>query len=554
MRRIVDFVVILLCFSKGLTDTPTRVLYNVTEWIGRSIVGVVPDPERTIQCYGPYGCYSIDPPWTSAIRPIGVFPKPPNQIAPSFCFRSKKNPNLCLNISKPQQISYTDYNGQKPTVIITHGYMENGRQAWLQDMATTLMLYYDANVIVLDWVSGSAPPYTQAVANIRLIGTMVAQFIVEVSEKYGPSTREFHFIGHSLGAHLGGYAGSTLKRFGFTLGRVTGLDPAEPFFEGTETIVRLDPSDADFVDVIHTDGKPILAGGLGLIQPSGHVDFYPNGGMKQPGCGGDITESIDMEDGSIVYGIRRYIGCNHIKANEFFTESIKRDHCPFLAVECPSWEDFQSGKCSCGSGAIRCHVMGMHSRQDYVRKFPVGTQQPVPRSISAYLLTGSEKPFCRYHYRITLFISDTDESISHGADYGFLYLALGDALRTSQPIKLNKKKIKFEPGASYSFMTDLPQPSKITVAILEWRHWRNLFNPFTWRILSQPGLFVNRIDIESLETGERFTLCGNDIMLTSGVRTVLTEDSECRIQTQYTQGSLGYRKLKNRLSIFSRFS
>ena len=40
-----------------------------------------------------------------------------------------------------------------------------------------------------------------------------------------------------------------------------GLDPAEPFFEGTETIVRLDPSDADFVDVIHTDGKPILAGG-----------------------------------------------------------------------------------------------------------------------------------------------------------------------------------------------------------------------------------------------------------------------------------------------------
>ncbi|KAK2725037.1 hypothetical protein QYM36_001482, partial [Artemia franciscana] len=181
MRRIVDFVVILLCFSKGLTDTPTRVLYNVTEWIGRSIVGVVPDPERTIQCYGPYGCYSIDPPWTSAIRPIGVFPKPPNQIAPSFCFRSKKNPNLCLNISKPQQISYTDYNGQKPTVIITHGYMENGRQAWLQDMATTLMLYYDANVIVLDWVSGSAPPYTQAVANIRLIGTMVAQFIVEVS-------------------------------------------------------------------------------------------------------------------------------------------------------------------------------------------------------------------------------------------------------------------------------------------------------------------------------------------------------------------------------------
>lgn len=40
----------------------------------------------------------------------------------------------------------------------------------------------------------------------------------------------------------------------FTLG----LDPAEPCFEGTPELVRLDPSDAQFVDVIHTDGAPII--------------------------------------------------------------------------------------------------------------------------------------------------------------------------------------------------------------------------------------------------------------------------------------------------------
>lgn len=37
-----------------------------------------------------------------------------------------------------------------------------------------------------------------------------------------------------------------------------GLDPAEPYFQYLPEHVRLDPSDAKFVDVIHTDAKTIL--------------------------------------------------------------------------------------------------------------------------------------------------------------------------------------------------------------------------------------------------------------------------------------------------------
>ena len=33
------------------------------------------------------------------------------------------------------------------------------------------------NVFVVDWVGGSGPPYTQAVANIRLVGAIVGRFI-----------------------------------------------------------------------------------------------------------------------------------------------------------------------------------------------------------------------------------------------------------------------------------------------------------------------------------------------------------------------------------------
>jgi hypothetical protein len=80
-----------------------------------------------------------------------------------------------------------------------------------------------------------------------------------------------------------------------------GLDLAGPYFENTDPRVRLDPADALFVDVIHTDGANNLLLGLGktsfhfninqfdrfssgTLQRMGHVDFYPNGGYDQPNC------------------------------------------------------------------------------------------------------------------------------------------------------------------------------------------------------------------------------------------------------------------------------
>lgn len=38
---------------------------------------------------------------------------------------------------------------------------------------------------------------------------------------------------------------------------IKGMDPAGPYFEDTDLMVRLDPTDAMFVDAIHTDTDPI---------------------------------------------------------------------------------------------------------------------------------------------------------------------------------------------------------------------------------------------------------------------------------------------------------
>ncbi|KAJ8966505.1 hypothetical protein NQ317_019650 [Molorchus minor] len=68
---------------------------------------------------------------------------------------------------------------------------------------------------------------------------------------------------------------------GKKIGRITALDPAGPKFENPLMTPdkELTETDAEFVDVIHTDVQL-----SGYAAPIGHVDYYPNDGAHQPGC------------------------------------------------------------------------------------------------------------------------------------------------------------------------------------------------------------------------------------------------------------------------------
>lgn len=62
-----------------------------------------------------------------------------------------------------------------------------------------------------------------------------------------------------------------------------GLDPAGPWFDKEDPAVRIDRTDARYVDNMYTNVNGTFIT-LGLGKPVGHADFYPNGGDRQPGC------------------------------------------------------------------------------------------------------------------------------------------------------------------------------------------------------------------------------------------------------------------------------
>lgn len=53
-----------------------------------------------------------------------------------------------------------------------------------------------------------------------------------------------------------------------------GLDPAQPCFDTEDLSMKLDPSDAVLVDVIHTNGKLMNMLGFGVPNPLGKFHYF----------------------------------------------------------------------------------------------------------------------------------------------------------------------------------------------------------------------------------------------------------------------------------------
>ncbi|XP_036818080.1 lipase member I [Oncorhynchus mykiss] len=158
-------------------------------------------------------------------------------------------------------------------------------------------------------------------------------------EDQGSSPELFHLVGFGVGAHVAGVTGACLEG---TIGRITGLDPFSPVFSEADSSLSLDHTDAQYVDVIHTNfnpNEPVAP--LGVPRPLGHVDFYIGRGYQLPGCPQALMKR------------EQYLLCSHQRAYRLFTSSI-RSSCPLTAFPCQGVEDFQRALCT------HCHHPGLN--------------------------------------------------------------------------------------------------------------------------------------------------------------------------------------------------
>ncbi|XP_074467413.1 lipase member H [Sebastes fasciatus] len=293
------------------------------------------------------------------------------------------------NVTCGTLVSHTDlsalpqFNSSRPTTFVIHGYRPTGSPpVWVPSITKKLLARKDVNVIVVDWNHGAANVnYFKAVENTRKAADNLTAFL-EMMQEYGHSLSSIHMIGVSLGAHISGFVGANLNG---SIGRITALDAAGPQFTGTPPEDRLDPTDARFVDVLHTD-----IDALGFREPLGHIDFYANGGTDQPGCPKTI-----FSGGS-------YFKCDHQRSVLLYLDSLNGT-CASRAFPCSSYKDFLDGNC------LNCDRFGAAGCPDF--GYGVTKWRDVLLRLGqtkTYFTTNTASPFCRTNYRVEVMIWNAD--------------------------------------------------------------------------------------------------------------------------------------------------
>ncbi|XP_033842636.1 phospholipase A1 member A [Periophthalmus magnuspinnatus] len=286
------------------------------------------------------------------------------------------------SLSKTQLPPY--FNTSLKSKVIVHGYRAMGsKPSWVIDLAQALLRAEDVNVLIVDWVYGASFAYNLVVESYKEVAVQISVLINQL-QKQGSKLESFHFIGVSLGAHVSGFVGTLFEG---KIGRITALDPAGPMFKRADTFDRLDPSDAQFVDVIHTDSDY-----FGISIPVGHVDFFLNGGNDQTGCARSKFASM--------YG---YVICDHMRALHVYMSALNGS-CALAALPCTSYEDFLLGQCvDCNVFKGTCPVIGLSENSGI-------SVSPVPKEQKVFLITSSSAPFCAHHILVELEVASLDKS------------------------------------------------------------------------------------------------------------------------------------------------
>ncbi|XP_060611675.2 hepatic triacylglycerol lipase [Anolis sagrei] len=418
--------------------------------------------------------------------------------------REEGNEGGCLvEFQDPASLRACRFNASLPLVMIVHGWSVDGRlEGWIWKLAEALKAHLaHTNVVIADWLSLAHAHYPIAVQNTRDIGQEIAQFLKWLEESVGFSRSNAHLIGYSLGAHVAGFAGSSI---GGTkkIGRITGLDPAGPLFEGMSATDRLSPDDAEFVDAVHTFTQQQMGLSVGIAQPVAHFDFYPNGGAFQPGCHFRHVYSHIVQYG--ITGLAQTVKCAHERSVHLFIDSLRHEDKRMMGFWCKDMQTFDKGRCLRCRGH-RCNTLGFHIRK-----------ARLPESRRLFLKTQSREPFKVYHYQFKIHF--VNEFRPKQIDPTFTISLTGSrgdvediSITLVEGITGNK---------TYTFLVPLESDlGELMMIKLKWEGiaiWENIWNTVQTIIPwgkgdRRPGLIVKTIRVKAGETQQKMTFCSQTV-------------------------------------------
>ncbi|KAG7471157.1 hypothetical protein MATL_G00121330 [Megalops atlanticus] len=341
---------------------------------------------------------------------------------------------------------------KKPSVVIIPGKRPPVVQpSWVRNMAGDLLTTGRSNVLAADWL---VPGDQKLIDGARDAGESLAQ-VIQALLAMGSSPEMFHLVGFGVGAHVAGIAGASLHG---SIGRITGLDPFAPTFTEADPSLSLDHTDAQFVDVIHTNfnpNEPVAA--LGASKPSGHVDFYVGKGHLLPGCPQGLI------------GREKYLLCSHHRAHQLFTSSIHAS-CPLTAFPCNSLADFKKGRCT------HCDWPGLHACPQLGFNITwLPSDRPIPfQPLTAVLDITSVAPFC-----VTPFLLELQIGGDSPLEAQLFIRLKGGVTTTSTMLLSGPDLMSFEPTKGYQFQVSANCDGDFTTMQLEFYTERLLY--LDWR-------------------------------------------------------------------------